>query len=248
MSRDLYLEGLYAFSEVCETKFKDDVLAVLVMGSVARNEHVQGKSDIDMVGVLKREDSDVQLIAAFLEAFREIMRERKIPKPYLEVLRPSEYERAHLYLDLFSAYDLKANGKIVYGEDIKSRLDFPRGEELEKWAELHIRSIRRNAYKTALGCGRNLDPIPHEIMEALATHVAFAAGIALIGHGVMVSLKREILAKFTKTFPTLRGFDEIMRKVNDNPPKTLEDKRAMIRLCLKFLDELCIDRSQFRLG
>jgi len=27
------------------------VLAVLVMGSVARNEHVQGKSDIDMVGV-----------------------------------------------------------------------------------------------------------------------------------------------------------------------------------------------------
>lgn len=245
-TRDPYLEALQSFTQVCETKFRDDVLSVIVMGSVARDEHVVGKSDIEMVCVLKKEITAVQRIAAISESFTEIMKRNGIPHPYLEVLRPSEYEKAYLYLDLFSTYDLKVNGKVVYGDDIRSRMVFPSGERLKQWAEIHILSMRRSAYKTALSCGPNLERVPDEVIEALATHVAFAAGTVLIGRGVMVSLKREIMSNFTKTFPTLQEFDYIMKRANENPPTTLEQKRSMVMSCLAFLDKLCtrlINRS-----
>lgn len=245
MTRDPYLEALHAFSENCKTKFRDDVLTVFVMGSVARNEHVIGKSDIEMVCVLKREDTDIQRIAAILESFKDTMKKEGIPNPYLEVLRPSEYERAYLFLDLFSTYDLKVNGKVVYGEDARSRLIFPSGRKLKELAELHILSIRQNAYIAALGCGPNLDPVPDEIIEDLTVHTAFAAGVALIGRDVMVSLKREILSKFTKTYSKLGIFDDIMRRANENLPKTLEEKRTMVKLCLRFLDNLCAVYSEY---
>jgi predicted nucleotidyltransferase len=243
-SRDPYLEALQAFSEDCKTQFRSDVLTVYVMGSVARNEHIIGKSDIEMVCVLKREDADIQRIAAILESFKETMKEKGIPNPYLEILRPSEYERAYLFLDLFSTYDLKMNGKIVYGEDIGSRLIFPSGKKLKELAELHILSIRQNAYIAALSCGPNLDSIPDEIIEDLKVHTAFAAGVALIGRGVMVSLKREILSKFTKTYPKLGTFDDITRRANENPPETIEEKKTIVKKCLRFLDDLCAVYSE----
>ena len=66
---DPYIEAIEIFKEASERRFSDSLRAVLVMGNVARNEHVQGRCDIDTVCVLGKERTDIQRIAVILESF-----------------------------------------------------------------------------------------------------------------------------------------------------------------------------------
>lgn len=156
-------EAVAAYATSLSGSLGEDLLALAVYGSAASGEYVPGRSDVNLLAVVRRLDLDVLRRVVLVKAPK---RGPRIPAPLM--LTPSYLERS---LDAFPIefLEIKENHLLLAGEDLFASITV-RTEDLrlqcERELKAHLLRLRQ-AYLERGRDGRDLERLLHEALNAL---------------------------------------------------------------------------------
>ena len=212
--------------------FADDLLSVILYGSAASGDYIQGKSDINFMIVL----SDVG-IDRIDQAFDLISRWQK-----RNVATPLFLTEAYVHtsLDVFPIeyLNFQNNYRLAYGKDILQNLSFDR-EFVRLQCEREIKGkllLLREGFLESRGKGRNLQPL---IADSLGALIAIFNGLLHLKGRKLPHHHRDVIKEFcegfdmdTMVFSKLLDVKEKKVKLSD------KDTTALFKVYLKEVQKL----------
>lgn len=193
VSEQTYSDVMEEVAALSEQEFADTVTAVYVSGSVARGDFTPGRSDIDLYVVLDERNRSIE--AEYRHHLDELEAEYL---PELQQIEPDavsvaftstpEIERGESFLGSgFAYHTFVENGHLLYGSDVRDRIQEPtRAEEIEA-AQQVLESIEARATHLQ-------DRVTREAFSTIFRTLCVFLG----GHGVYVGAKEDAVEESTR--------------------------------------------------
>ncbi|MBW1744180.1 MAG: hypothetical protein JRJ47_12265 [Deltaproteobacteria bacterium] len=173
--------------------FADDLLSVILYGSAASGDYIQGKSDINFMIVLS--DAGIDRID---QAFDLISRwqKRNVATP---LFLTEAYVRTSLDVFPIEYLNFRNNYKLAYGKDILQDLSFD-NEFVRLQCEREIKGkllLLREGFLESRGKGRNLHPL---IADSLGALIAIFNGLLHLKGKELPRHHRDVIKEFCEAF------------------------------------------------
>jgi predicted nucleotidyltransferase len=236
ISKDTYYRAVDEITQVCSNGLKKDIVALYLIGSVAKGDFKPGKSDLDFELILT-DNADPKTIFDFSKIVYSIIEKYGLRKhACIHVLHEYEIDLINkfhpsVYHSVEGLYELKEYGKLLLGKNILDKFTYPPPEQMKGIVICQMHCIRRYYYPWIMGpnsISKDLinNPDKSIVQQARALMDAFAM-LALITKGIYEVRKSRIKQVFVKNF---REFPLIKFYIKKQP--TLHE-------CLLFIDRLC---------
>lgn len=201
MTADTYHTAIDALVAHIAGQYSASIAAIYLGGSVARGDHVLGRSDIDLFVVLRERDKLLeQQISAFArdlgwQHFAAMMRYH--PQPIdIAFTSLEEIDMGRSFLGAgFEYASFVATGRWLYGEDIIPRIPHTDPERALDIAQFGLNMLR------ALSEAQNFDQPDPDLAGFLFSPIFRAAALGLGTQGVFVGGKHESVAAFAEKYP-----------------------------------------------
>jgi len=181
------------FSNDLKKDFGDDLISIILFGSGATGEYVPGKSDLNFLVVLA-DDSAQSLHRAMDTVAR--WRKRMVNTP---LFMTPEYISSSLDSYPIEFLDMKANYRLVYGEDVLGDLSFQLAEvrvQCERELKGKLLHLRR-AYLESEGKAKNLREI---IAASITTFISIFQGLLYLKSVPIPRTREEIVQQVAAEF------------------------------------------------
>ena len=205
-----YRQAVDSLIEQIKTKFKDDVISIVVVGSWARGDFIPGQSDIDLNIVIKTGDSSeyearIRTLAnsiqkEYLSGFSNLKEE--IIGTSVTTMNDIKSGNSHLG-DGFVYYDFLNSSKILFGEDIRTQIISPSKEEVFASAKGCIEGVldKYNFIEELLEA--DIESARKHFSDREMAELAFAmffrgSSVFLATKEIYISNKKQILEEISK--------------------------------------------------
>ncbi len=244
-----YQEAIEELIGFCgRSRYRGDIVALYLGGSVARGDFSPGRSDIDIYVVAGANKEGIE--AEFKAAAKRIAEERleelfKVhPEPIgVTVTTVSEIREGKSFLAAgFEYHNFMRTGKLLWGRDIKPLIPKPSREE--------GRAAAKQALKEICALLMEQGPQFEEQNRERLTYQLFAAifrtaCIALCGEGRYVGGKGEAVSAFREVYPQERELHDVLSqsfilwKEWERRTLTDEELRRLRGFSLEFVSRIC---------
>jgi len=167
----------------------DNVISVVLYGSVGRGDYVEGVSDINMLVLVK--DNSVQLLKNFWKYHRRL---RKLRLSLVILTR--DYITSSLDSFPLEFLDMKTSGRTIFGAPIDSILDIPRDslrlqcERELKGKSLLLRSVYLNS-KGSEGVLKSAIIKSYNSLKTIGRGLLYLKGNATKGGDILVRVAED---------------------------------------------------------
>jgi len=259
-----YWEAIEELIGFCEgSRYKDDIVAIYLGGSVARGDFSPGRSDIDIYMVARASKEGME--AELEKVAKRIAKERlaRLLEVHQEpigvtVTTVSEVRAGKSFLAAgFEYHNFMKTGRLLWGQDIKPLIPKPSREEertsagetlkemcalfqgqLNRWAR--TRALRKICVLLAF-----LTKTKEKLTYQLFAAIFRTACIALCGEGRYVSGKGEAVAAFREVYPQEYELHEVLSqsfalwKEWERRALTYKELQRLMGLSRKFISRVC---------
>ncbi|HOB34365.1 MAG TPA: nucleotidyltransferase domain-containing protein [Bacillota bacterium] len=215
-----------------------NLLALYLGGSVARGDFVPGRIDIDLYAVTAEKDAELEDdIKAYAEELGRTMLKSVAaihPSPVgVSFTTLKEIEDGCSFLGAgYEYWNFINTGKLLYGEDIRSRLPGPTREEVEKSATEALKQLKELLAFPPPAGDKGIAMTFNLIFRGVCTYLS--------GRGRYVSAKEECVKAFCQEFPDLPQAEDLQRALQlykkwSHGPLTGEEFSELVGLARRII-------------
>lgn len=212
--RNNYWKVIDEFRDYVSSNNFDNIYAIYLGGSVARDEFIPNRSDIDLYVITTKKDETIE---NNLLSQARLLVNINLPKLVQNCEDPisvsftllEELKNGTSWLGYgLEYYSFIKTSKLIYGEDIKLLLSEPNAEQSKELAQKYMTMLTENINL------QNFDSVPIDILNTHIRDVINAVlksiEFSLAYNGIYVTYKNDLLTKCSERFYV---YEELLDKV-----------------------------------